>query len=462
MVGQDVERPFAYGFHATPALWVFVPLAIGLAIAPHTQIAAVASFFAVLIALIFRRTLLVFLLILPLAVLYRRSFDRKDAFFDQLVGERVKVRIKVLSPLKCEISEILTDSGFAPFGARIGYSGIKLPEGTETVGEGVITEAPRWRYQMTGLHYVLDFEGSSSISPKPSFRTKVREAIKSTIEEAAWDSVNSALMTAFLLGERYEVPYELRNDFRRCGVYHLFAISGLHVGLLFTILLAITMFLRIPRRVAIALSGCVMGLYGYLVGFSPSIMRALLMLWSFTAAMIASKRVSTLNVLAFSGVLTLLLRPYYIENLGFQLSYLATFGILLYLPAINSMKGKWLRRILIPILVSLSASVFTTPLVSNKFDYISLISPISSVVLSMVLWVALAELSAFLLTGLRPFAVTANWAVGIMRLFVGYLSQFNFIALDIKFSQFVVVLWLIVVTLLGFTLRVKLTRRLLF
>ncbi len=338
MVGQDVERPFAYGFHTTPALWVFVPLAIGLAIAPHTQIAAVASFFAVLIALIFRRTLLVFLLILPLAVLYRRSFDRKDAFFDQLVGERVKVRIKVLSPLKCEISEILTDSGFAPFGARIGYSGIKLPEGTRAVGEGVIMEAPRWRYQMTGLHYVLDFEAGSSISPKPSFRTKVREAIKSTIEEAAWDSVNSALMTAFLLGERYEVPYELRNAFRRCGVYHLFAISGLHVGLLFTILLAITMFLRIPRRVAIALSGCVMGLYGYLVGFSPSIMRALLMLWSFTAAMIASKRASTLNVLAFSGVLTLLLRPYYIENLGFQLSYLATFGILLYLPARNSMK----------------------------------------------------------------------------------------------------------------------------
>lgn len=177
-----------------------------------------------------------------------------------------------------------------------------------------------------------------------------------------------ALVKALVLGQRDELDSEQRTAFARSGTIHVLAVSGMHVGLIFTILSFMFGWwgssdrARIIRGVVILLA-----LWGYagLTGGAPSVLRATIMFSLFTLANMSAQRTDHLNSLFAAALILLVWDPNMIMNIGFQLSFLAVLGIILFykpLEGLWSPKSKVLRTIWSLAVVSISAQMLTTPI----------------------------------------------------------------------------------------------------
>lgn len=179
------------------------------------------------------------------------------------------------------------------------------------------------------------------------------------------------ILKAILLGLRREIPERERILLQESGLYHLIAISGLHVGFLLWGWWFFLSCLRIPGRIAAAMSLPVLVILPVFYGGAGSVIRAVLMASLFFSGRFFSRRVDPWNALAFSCLVLLLFRPGEAEEVGFRLSYAATGGILLLAPGWNRRwfpRGGYLGKLLA---VSLAAQAATFPMVAAEFHRIS-------------------------------------------------------------------------------------------
>lgn len=177
---------------------------------------------------------------------------------------------------------------------------------------------------------------------------------------------------AILLGDRSDLEAESRNSFSNAGVMHMLAVSGLHVGIIMVILLAfLQQFLKvISRRNALLIVLLLTWVYAGLTGFSPSVLRAVIMFSIILFAGIISRKANNLNVLCFSATIMLFYDPSLINDLGFQLSYLAMTGIFLLYRPISRLfffKSKLIQKIWEGTAVGIAAQLFTLPVTLYYF-----------------------------------------------------------------------------------------------
>ncbi|SHO64755.1 ComEC/Rec2 family competence protein [Algoriphagus zhangzhouensis] len=173
---------------------------------------------------------------------------------------------------------------------------------------------------------------------------------------------------ALLLGQKDFLGRDTKAVFRDTGVMHILAVSGLHVGILVTLLF----FLAKPfslkgKGLRIYLLGVVCCIWGYaaLTGFSPSVVRASVMFSLITFGQMRERKPSVFNILAFSAMLMIVIDPSVICEVGFQLSYLAVSGIVLLYPLILRWwlpPNKGLDYFWQIVSVSISAQLTTFPL----------------------------------------------------------------------------------------------------
>ena len=123
--------------------------------------------------------------------------------------------------------------------------------------------------------------------------------------------------------------------FAQAGLAHLLAISGLHIGLLMLLFRFILWPLRLLRKGDLFLSLTVISLlwsYAFFVGASPSVLRAVTLFSAIQLGYVVQRKLPTAYLVLLSMVILLFVSPRLILQLGFQLSYLAVFGILFLLP----------------------------------------------------------------------------------------------------------------------------------
>ncbi|MEO0249317.1 MAG: ComEC/Rec2 family competence protein, partial [candidate division WOR-3 bacterium] len=208
-----------------------------------------------------------------------------------------------------------------------------------------------------------------ALEPYPWF-SGARAWARDKLRKASSSPENMGLSVGFLLGDRDFIPGPLLEDFKRTGLMHLLAISGLHVGLIFFILVMGFSFL--PRQWGIGVAAALIWLYAFFVGGAPSVIRASIFISLFALAYISGRRRNDLNTLGAAALATLAVNPSWINDTGFQLSYLATFGILYYMRGLT-FPGQWIKRwLLTPLLVTLSAQVFVAPVLLSQFGTLSL------------------------------------------------------------------------------------------
>jgi competence protein ComEC len=207
----------------------------------------------------------------------------------------------------------------------------------------------------------------------------------------------SALMEALIIGSREDVPGSLSEGFARTGSLHILALSGLHVTVIYGIVAGMLGFLR-WRAMRIVIASAVLLFYQFLAGFMPSLMRATVMILIGCGGLLLDRDREPLNLLALSGIVLVLLDPFQVQTLSFQLSFLALAGILLLGPVIErSLQGRVPPVLLLPLAMSTAAQLATLPLVILRFGIYypsGLLAGLALVPLTTIfLWAGLAWLA---------------------------------------------------------------------
>ena len=175
----------------------------------------------------------------------------------------------------------------------------------------------------------------SSNSGMRSIAGQVRSKIITELRQHDFAPQELAILQALLLGQRQDISPEIYSNYAAAGVIHILAVSGLHVGI---ILLLLNQLLKPVERIrygkhfkAILLIFLLWG-FALLAGLSPSVVRAVSMFSFIAIAMQLNRRSSVLNALFTSLIFLLLINPFFIFQVGFQLSYAAVLSIVLIQP----------------------------------------------------------------------------------------------------------------------------------
>jgi competence protein ComEC len=142
------------------------------------------------------------------------------------------------------------------------------------------------------------------------------------------DPKNVDLASAMLLGRREDLDASMKNAFRYTGTAHILAVSGLHVGILLLVALAVMRLIGLsPRTTAISL-GMFVVLYAVLTGLQPPVVRAMILALIFCAALYVRRSPRPFNSLGFAALLLIIWNPANLFMVGAQLSFLAVAGML--------------------------------------------------------------------------------------------------------------------------------------
>ncbi len=291
---------------------------------------------------------------------------------------------------------------------------IKLPEaeasnvhnGSEIKATGVLKPIPHevepdsfeGYLKDTGIHYRFERISALELARPPSrfdqFCYRMNLRFQDYLSLGAPEGKNhDGIYTAMLLGRKAELSDEQSDRFRMTGTMHFFAISGLHIGVIATVIAQFLILIRIPRKVSPFIGLPLLYLYVEITGASPSAVRAFLMALFFWSSFAFVRQRSPLAALAASAVFVLIFQPAQLWSIGFQLSYTVVLSILLfglplyetaseklapfrYLPKANWAPSQhlyaWIQDALLLLFsISFSAWLASAPLSAAFFGYLS-------------------------------------------------------------------------------------------
>jgi len=249
---------------------------------------------------------------------------------------------------------------------------------------------------------------------------------------------HQAILSALILGERQRVPKEIEENFIRTGTIHILAISGLHVGMIVYLGYLFLKILRFPRQFAYLLLIVFVFLYSILTGAKPPVMRASLMSGVYLGGLLIKREGNILNSLSLACWIILLIQPYQLFHVGFQLSFLVVLSIIISLfltqdwfkkEAIEikySRKERIKRYFLKMFILSLSAWLGSAGLIAYYFKMVNPIAILANLIVIPLTFFILASGIIFLLFSPclgEPFLNTNFLFIELLLKFIKYLSK---------------------------------------
>ncbi|MBI5188893.1 MAG: DNA internalization-related competence protein ComEC/Rec2 [Nitrospirae bacterium] len=316
---------------------------------------------------------------------------------------------------------------------------------------------------VSDLVYKRGLMGETEFPPCISKIQEFRYRLNRYIDEN-FKKDSGAFIAAITTGERANIDEELRDAFSATGLAHILSISGTHFGLFSVFLFGIFRFLiialpyRILQRITIFLTPsqaaailCLPFMLAYLSlsGGSIPAVRSFIMIGLFMLGLIIGRKGFWLNSLLFAAFVLVFWEPEVILDLSLQLSFLAVLFIGFSLwnkeneKKEDSRVFKYLKN---AVLLTLSASIGTAPLVAYEFHYFSIISPISNLFIAPFIGFILIPLSVvssflFLITGYYVFTPVVSAVSDVSILLVRLLSDVPFA--DIKIPAFPLIIVLL-------------------
>lgn len=240
------------------------------------------------------------------------------------------------------------------------------------------------RQGIVGTAYVRDYSLSpSAVTHQPSLQKR----LYSRLSAAGLSGDELATTGALTLGYKEDLDRELKRHFQASGAAHVLAVSGLHTGIIYALLLGLlTLGGRRKPLYENRLGRCALSLiiiaamwfYAWLTGMTPSVVRAVLMVTIFEVGRMFYRQTLSLNTIAAAAVFILLVRPLDLWSVSFQLSFAATTAIVLMAKELEklfslgiSRKYRLLNWVVGILIVSLAAQLGTLPLTMHYFGQIS-------------------------------------------------------------------------------------------
>lgn len=245
---------------------------------------------------------------------------------------------------------------------------------------------------------------------------RIRSSMASTIDETI-GGVEGSFLKGILLGDRSDIPTEVKTSFINAGVVHVLAVSGLHVGMVALIFISVFSFLRVKKPLTTPLTIVCLLFYMLLTGSAPSVVRATVMAIVILLANVFQRKTDVFNSLAFGAIVIFFVDAKHLFNPGFQLSFAAVASILYFYPKIvtlsvhfpESLRASKLMDFLWKLFsVSFAAQVGTIPFTVVYFGKVSVVSFAANLFVIPAVGVGLA-----LGFALSLFNVFWGWLAGI-------------------------------------------------
>lgn len=251
------------------------------------------------------------------------------------------------------------------------------------------------------------------------------------IRTAVPGTAASSVLTALLIGDQKRIPAELNDAYTRAGVNHILSISGFHVGIIacFIVLTALMLATRSEylalhlnlRRTVVLLSLPAMLVYLFLTGGAPATTRSVIMLAAFALALYAERESDPVNVLLTAALLLVAPHPPALFDISFQLSFLALWGIIVFVPKILALferpPGSRLKTVIQFVAAACAATAATAIPVLFSFNMVSFNGIVSNFLIVPLLGygAVLAGFCALPLAYLwSPAATVLLWAAAWM------------------------------------------------
>ena len=261
----------------------------------------------------------------------------------------------------------------------------------------------------------------------------LRDDIVRMYEQQGFEGNALSLLAAFSVGEKRGFPQELKEVYSDAGVSHLLALSGLHLGLFYMVVVTLLGFAGGNRKWYIArelLALLLLWAFAFVAGLTPSIVRAALLFSLVSMGRCLRRDSSSLNSLAFAAMAMLLFSPRLLFDISFQLSFSAVLAIMLLTPWLNELlgcdkHGRLYRSAVSLLAVSFSAQVGVLPFVWYYFGTFPLyflfanllLVPLATVLMTLVVWL-------WVTVPLPPVQQCVAWLLSWLLAFMNGVVEF--------------------------------------
>jgi len=286
---------------------------------------------------------------------------------------------------------------------------------------------------------------------------KIREHINFKLKKYAFKPDELAIINAILLGQRQNISEDVYTNYRNAGAIHILAISGLHIGIILIMLSSIFKPLerfRYGIYIKTVLIILILWSFAIIAGLSASVTRAVSMFSIVAIGMHLKRPTNIYNSLAISIFVLLLFKPLFLFDVGFQLSYLAIFGIVSLNPTLDSLwrpKYWFFKKFWQTLTVTLSAQIGIIPISLYYFHQFPglffltnlLIIPFLGIILGFgIIIILLAVLNILPIALANLFGLLINY----MNQIVGWVAEKDaFLIKDISFNLLYVVIFYVLI-----------------
>lgn len=277
-------------------------------------------------------------------------------------------------------------------------------------------------------------KGNSLISYSLQLRKRLVEKLKINIR----DTNAAAVAATLILGYKADLSNDVLQAYSKTGTVHVLSVSGAHVGVIYLLLTFALGFLnrfKYGKLLKAVIIITLIWYYSMLTGFSPAVCRAAVMISMVVIGKAYSRYINMINIMAISAFCLLLYNPLYIADVGFQLSYLAVFGLILFQPVVYkwvSPKNKWIDKYLwMPCSISIAAQLVTFPLSAFYFHQFPVYFLISNVFIVIPTEIIMFSGLAYLLLPRIPFVSKAlayilEHTILLMNKFLSWMEHLPF------------------------------------
>lgn len=250
--------------------------------------------------------------------------------------------------------------------------------------------------------HVFGYAGKRDIPIVEKLPSSIKQYIEQKLTPLAF-----AYTSALIFGGMSYFDKESLDRILSLGILHLFAVSGMHVGILVGIITQIWVILNMTKRNSLIATVVIIFLYCLLAGFAPSISRSTVMFFFIAVASYSGRFSNPVNTIFVSFLILLAVAPHWIFSPGFQLSYTATLGIILYANYVKEVFKEqkltvW-AKITALFMISGVAFVFTLPFQLYYFNSANALSIIFTPLFSSLITFSLAVSFVFILVSPVPF-----------------------------------------------------------
>lgn len=264
-------------------------------------------------------------------------------------------------------------------------------------------------YNTYAVFYAKEAE---KLNREVSFKGKVLQSINNYRENVLQIhsqyllSPNLEILGGIVFGDdAVSPPKNIKQSFVNSGLLHILAASGMNVAFIYTFFFLIMSTLRVPFRVSVISSMFMVLIYTFMTGLGASVVRATLMLFFVLIGKLIDRDAHSISLLSFVALLMLIYNPMLINDVGFQLSFIVTFGLLLMVPVLAHSKNKIINFAISTVMIPIIAQLWVIPIQIFYFNNISVYSVFANIMSVPILMIlSFGGFISSLLSAITPIA----------------------------------------------------------